>query len=144
MKHFISLSLVIALLSACNTNHNENNSKTESFDEIQSFGSYGIDWALIIKDEKKGFIDRDGLIIVDPVYDQIGPFGPYGINWALVEKNGKQGFIDSTGKEIIPPKYDSFGAFGAVNNDWARVELDDKFGFIDRSGKIIVEIQNPI
>ncbi|WP_316851513.1 WG repeat-containing protein [Pedobacter agri] len=54
------------------------------------------------KDNKYGYINQKGSVIISNDYDFANPF----INkLAYVELNGKSGFINTKGKEIIPIKY---------------------------------------
>lgn len=83
------------------------NSQTIRYDHIGEFGAYGKAWAMVQKDNKFGFIDMKGKVIVPIEYDHIGEFGVQGKPWALVQKNNKFGLIDMKGEVIIPIEYDS-------------------------------------
>ncbi|SFU18861.1 WG containing repeat-containing protein, partial [Algoriphagus locisalis] len=50
-----------------------------AYDNVGSFGSHGIGWALVQKDQKVGFINTKGEEIVPIKYDNIGNFGSHGI-----------------------------------------------------------------
>lgn len=87
----------------------------------------------ITKDNKLGFANLDGKIIVEEKYDAAYPFseglaafckgcttqkmGEYSM-W----KNGKWGFIDKTGKEVIAPQFDK------VNNGFTDGKIKVKVG----------------
>ena len=85
---------------------NSSYSQEFEYDNIGKFGSHGIAWALVQKDNKFGFIDAQGKLIVPVEYDNIGKFGSHGIAWALVQKGEKFGFIDAQGKLVVPVEYD--------------------------------------
>ncbi len=85
--------------------------------------------------EKEGFIDLNGLTVIDPVYDYAGPFRE---GLASVERNGKYGFIDRFGKAVIGFKYDDAGNF---SEGLAKIVVNGKVGYIDRMGQIAIEPQ---
>lgn len=55
------------------------------------------------KEDKWGFIDRDGKIIVDYIYDRVTEFNEYG--FAGIKKGDKWGIIGEDGKVIEAPVY---------------------------------------
>jgi len=83
------------------------NSQTDKYDKVGSYGSKGVSWALVQKENKYGFIDRSGKEVVPVNYDNIASFGSKGISWSLVRKGNKYGYIDSYGNVVIPVKYDN-------------------------------------
>jgi len=67
---------------------------------------------LVEADGMKGFLDKEGNIIVPVKYVEIEKFDKVRKNWALVkDRREKLGFIDKTGKEVIPVVYDNIEAF---------------------------------
>ncbi len=86
--------------------------------------------------EKYGFIDKTGKIVVTPEYDGAENFSD---GLAKVRKGGwetgKYGLIDKTGKIVVPLEYDNIGSF---SDGLARVEKNGKYGFIDKTGKVVV------
>lgn len=56
------------------------------------------------KDDKWGFIDRDGKVVVDYQYDKVTEFNEYG--YAGIKVNDKWGVIDSSGKVVQEPIYE--------------------------------------
>ena len=56
-----------------------------------------------MENNKWGFSDKNGNMIVDAKYDKVTEFNEYG--FAAVQKDGKWGSIDKSGKEIIEPTY---------------------------------------
>lgn len=54
-------------------------------------------------EDKWGFIDSDGNLIVDYKYDKVTELNKY--NFAGIKLNGKWGVIDSNGKVLVEPTY---------------------------------------
>jgi hypothetical protein len=110
----------------------------------------------IYKNDKYGFIDSTGKIIVAPVYDEALPFSQ---GLAAVRFGNKWGFIDKTGKEVIPLKYQAASSFtkeglAMVGNEpvvsdpsLSDVEMEYEsdneiyYGYIDKTGKWIIKPQ---
>lgn len=55
------------------------------------------------KDDKYGYVNRNGQVIVDYIYDDAKEQNEFG--YASVKKNGMWGCIDSKGKQVITPSY---------------------------------------
>ena len=56
------------------------------------------------KNEKYGFVDKNGIVVIDYIYDDATEQNEKG--YVAVKKDGKWGCIDSTGKTIVEPKYE--------------------------------------
>lgn len=56
------------------------------------------------KDNKYGYVNKDGNLVVDYTYEDAGEFNAYG--FAPVKQDGKWGAIDLTGAVVIRPTYD--------------------------------------
>ena len=80
--------------------------------------------ALITKDEKYGYINEKGEIVVPCIYDSVDEFGG-GLN--KVVRNGKTGYINENGVEVVPCIYDYI--YGFSLDGIAKVEKDGKYGF---------------
>jgi WG containing repeat len=121
--------------------------------------------------DKWGFIDNKGILVIQPKYQQVDLFGTNGLSRVVL--NDKWGVIDKTGKEIILPNYDlvyyfsngllmfsNKGKSGFLNitgkeivqakydqvdpdfvNGLTWVKLNNKYGFIDTLGKEIVPLK---
>ncbi len=110
--------------------------------------------------EKYGFKDAKGNIVVQPKYDDVDGFfedmaavNVGGTSYALPHggsyvRGGKWGFIDKTGKETIKPQYDNVYGFsegmasvnvGAKLNSTTMAMTGGKWGFIDKTGRVVVE-----
>ena len=64
--------------------------------QISDFHNYR---AIVKKDNKYGFINTKGLIIVPIIYDKVYPFMQNG--YAVVVKNKLYGVVDANGIEVI-------------------------------------------
>jgi len=89
---------------------------------------------LFKKNEKFGYMDQSGHVVVSPQYKLASDF----INGRAAVFNGKWGFIDTTGELVIQDKYDEVGFF---TSDLAPVKMEGKFGYIDKIGNVVVPLQ---
>lgn len=55
------------------------------------------------KNGKYGYVNKDGVVVVDYIYDDAREQNEFG--YASVKKNGMWGCIDSKGKQVITPSY---------------------------------------
>ena len=55
------------------------------------------------QNNKYGFVDKYGNVVVDYIYDDAREQNEFG--YASVKKNGMWGCIDSKGKQVITPSY---------------------------------------
>ena len=55
------------------------------------------------KDGKYGYVNKDGIVVVDYIYDDATEQNEFG--YSSVKQNGMWGSIDSTGKVVIAPSY---------------------------------------
>ncbi len=127
-------------------------------------------WFMVEKNNKWGYADATGELVVEPRYERACGFHE---NLAAVQRNGRWGYINMRGEEVIAPTYENAayfknglaiaeyaGKWGWINAkgevvvqftyDWvmdfrndgrAAVRLDNKWGWIDRDGKVIIPIQ---
>jgi hypothetical protein len=99
--------------------------------QLASGGNY----AIVVKDRKRGYIDDRGNAFIPFIYEDASVFS---YNLARVMMNGKNGFINANGETLIPFIYDFAGDF---NNGLARVQKDNRWGFIDVRGNAVIPIQ---
>lgn len=129
--------------------------------------------ALVKKDGKWGYIDKNGHVKIPLIYDSANNF--MGEKIAKVKKDNLWGYINTEGKEVIPVDYyfcgeisngiiavGKGGKYGFIDRNGnkvcdliydrvepfssegtAKVVLDRKFGYINTSGVVIVPIENP-
>ena len=70
------------------------------WDNLTGFGDDGVGYAR--KDFLVGLINREGVVLAEPVYTHISGFTN---GRAVVTKNFMKGIIDISGKIIVEPKY---------------------------------------
>ena len=80
------------------------------------------------KDNKCGFIDRNGKIVIPFEYEDAGNFSE---GFAPVKKDGKWGYISRSGELKIPFEFDEASDF---SEEYAVVSQNGKAGFIDKNG----------
>jgi len=113
----------------------ESNEKSEedSTDCIDEFEN-GI--ARIITNEKWGFINVEGDVVINPDYEYCTSFED---NIARIEKNDLVGYIDSKGKILITPQYIKGSNF-FENYAIVQLENSDRITFIDKTGKPMTDL----
>ncbi len=90
---------------------------------------------IVTDDEKYGFMDTSGKIVVEPIYEDANNFSD---GLAYVCKDEKFGFIDKTGQLVIPLIYDNACNF---SEGLAQVCIDGNWGYINKSGDVVIPIQ---
>lgn len=157
----------------------EEESKTElkedyekQINDYEIINEYYNKLALVMKDNKWGYIDQYGEEVIPLQYDVANNFTN---SFAKVKKDGKWGYINTDGEIIIPIEYyycsEPYNGFVAVGNGGqygfvsikgekicdlmydkvepfnekgiAKVVLDKKYGYIDENGNIVVDILTP-
>lgn len=87
----------------------------EEYSEVRPFKD---GMAAVKKNEKWGFINKQGIVSVPIVYDNVCDFSE---GLAAVEQNGKCGFVDKSGRVVIPTKYEPVSADIKFQNGYAEV-----------------------
>lgn len=101
--------------------------------QLGDVSSFSEGRAAIFENEKFGYIDKTGELVIPAKYELAFPFAN---GLARVKFDGKFGYIDRSGKFVIEPKYREAADF---SEDAAAVSLQkDKWGFIDTKGNVIV------
>ncbi len=104
---------------------NQKIAKSSQFDEVWPFKE-GL--AIVAKDNKKGFIDEQGKIVIPIQFEDVGSFNN---GRAIFRQGDKWGFIDTKGTIVVPAQYDfvlpfvgnlaqiqsSYGYLGLINFD---------------------------
>lgn len=103
-----------------------------------------------------GFIDKDGKMVIPPIYYKAGEFREgiaavqeveiyreraYGDYYRTNTRSGKWGFIDKSGKTVIPFRYETvegYISYPYFLEGLALVRYNGKYGFIDKSGNEII------
>lgn len=91
----------------------------------------------IKKNGKVELIDKDGKVIMPPVFDDYIGFSK---DIAAVKLKDKWGFINKQGKFVIPPEYIKVSGF---SDGYARVGMGNYWGYIDHAGKIMIKFNGP-
>ena len=95
---------------------------------IRRFWCFNESLAAVRVDEKWGFIDKTGHLLIPLQYDYAWNFKE---DVAAVKQNGKWGFIDKAGQEFLPFLYDEADSF---SKGFAEVKMDTLWGVIDKTG----------
>jgi hypothetical protein len=105
-----------------------------SFREIQNFGPNLLAGARDQKD-RYGFINREGVWAVPPVFTRVEPFAANGLAPAIRAGEDLWGYIDASGEFAIPPAYEQAFPF---DGDRAKVRSDDGlYGLINSKGQAV-------
>lgn len=102
--------------------------------------SYQNDHAAVMVDDKYGFADAKGNIVIKPEYDFVTAFDKI----IAVKKGKVWSFIDSTGKPIKAPAVDGVVHSGRgvwLSDGLGPVVKGDKVGFLDASGQFALQPQ---
>ncbi len=86
-------------------------------------------------DNKLGFIDKTGRIIIEPTYLGVENFWDSGLALAYTKPMIPDGYIDKTGTLVIKNEYDHLYDF---TEGMAMVMLDGKYGFINTKGELAI------
>lgn len=89
--------------------------------------------AKVTLNNKAGFINRAGQLVIKPRFDDAGRFSE---GLAPVEIDGRWGYINKEGKVVIPLKFD--WALGFYEGR-ALIMMKDKWGYVDAKGEVVVE-----
>lgn len=103
----------------------------------------------VLMDEKYGFINDAGKVLLNPEYDEIGIFSD---GLAYIKKADKYGYINDQIDVVIPCKYNAIGAYNKQGYVWACEGAGfekgsttkfsgGKYGIFDREGKELVPVK---
>ncbi|MDD5358838.1 MAG: WG repeat-containing protein [Sulfurovaceae bacterium] len=87
------------------------------------------------KNEKWGYIDASGKVIIKPKFDEVEHFDKYGM--ALVKHGNGWRYINKTGDFAIKESFES--AVDFYNDELAPVKKNNLWGYINRQGEMIIE-----
>jgi len=80
---------------------------------------------------KSGFIDREGRMVIRPLFDEVGFFSE-GLAAARLQRFW--GYIDTAGRWVIQPRFDAAGCFG---QGLALINEQGHFGYVDAKGNLL-------
>lgn len=86
-------------------------------------------------DNRYGFINQKGEVIIAPIYHNVDAFAE---GLAPVRLNGTYGYIDRNGLDVIPSIYDYAEGF---SEGYAKVFQDGKLFFINKKGERVWDIE---
>jgi hypothetical protein len=103
-----------------------------------SYFSEGLAWVFI--DNKRGYIDTSGELVIPAIYDANGRRGyaHFKNGTVIVSKEGVFGMIDKTGKDVIPFEYQRLKL---QKNGLILAQNDNKYGFINKRGKTVIDFK---
>jgi len=99
------------------------------FDELTSFSE---DLGGIMFENKWGFCDKKGNIVIDFQFDEIKEFSE---GLCAVSVNQKWGFIDKNGEIVLPTEFERVHSF---SEGLAPAWLDEGYGYIDHFGDFVI------
>ncbi|WP_128543801.1 WG repeat-containing protein [Larkinella soli] len=94
--------------------------------------------AAVARNEKWGFIDREGKEVIPLQYEDAASFSE---GLACVKLGGKNGFIDKAGKMVIAPQFSRSCTASVFSEGLASVYTtydDGPSGYIDHSGRFVI------
>lgn len=91
-----------------------------------------------LRDEKYGYINRTGKVIIQPKFIEAKRFYENRAAVIMKDKKGdeKWGIIDNKGNALVEPVYDKIENY---SDGVARVWLDGKYGYVDTEGKLVIK-----
>ncbi|MFI3287403.1 MAG: WG repeat-containing protein [Rikenellaceae bacterium] len=87
------------------------------------------------EEEKWGYKDSNGYIVIEAIYDSVTPFHEMR---AVVSLNQKYGLINIYGQRIIALDYDDLSY---DNSCFCVAEIEGKHGVINRAGEVIIPLE---
>jgi hypothetical protein len=107
----------------------------DSFDNDE-FSYFSNKRALVHYDDRYGFIDTEGNVIVQNIYQEALPFSE---NLAAVKVSDRWGFINTSGDMEITPQFVSVGSFN--DNRAAVRKSSNLYGFINSKAEMVISEQ---
>lgn len=89
--------------------------------------------AIIQINERYGFIDKKGNMIITPKFNDLYGRGGFPMP---VKIDGQWGLIDKTGKFILEPKFEKICGF---YESLASVKTNNEWYYIDKTGKVVIK-----
>ncbi len=92
------------------------------------------DLFIITVNGKQGFMNKDGKVIIEPIFESVGDFAD---GLAPAKIRDKYGFIDKSGQIVIKPNFDEVR--WAFYEGLSSVRIGEKWGYVNKSGKFVIE-----
>lgn len=128
---YLSLILILTLFAGHASADNRNNFKWIKEIRYEQIRPYSDGLSAFKQNDKWGYIDLAGKVIISPVYDDCQDFSN-GVAAVLI--SGKWGYIDATGKVLITPSFDECRPF---KNNVASAKKSGKWGVINKNGNSV-------
>ena len=90
-------------------------------------------YAVVRKNGRCGFINKNGYEVIPCIYDDVGDFHE---GLAYVNKNGKWGYIDKNNKPVVQLIYESASSF---YQGLALVKKNNRYGYINHAGREVIQ-----
>jgi len=108
--------------------------------ESLEFNDFSEGLAAVSKNDKYGFIDTKGKVVIEPKYDWASSFSN---GLAIVSVEGLYGAIDTQGKTVIPFEYQALADFHDGFATAARPPKDlenyeSKYGLINKQNEVVI------
>lgn len=101
-------------------------------------GDFAEGLASVLLNDKVGFIDTTGKVVIKPKFELASIFMPsYEDGLAAVGKNGKVGLINKKGEWVIQAIFDDIET--PFYDGMARAVVDEKYGIINEQGVWVIE-----
>ncbi|RZL45023.1 MAG: WG repeat-containing protein, partial [Pedobacter sp.] len=104
------------------------------YDDFYEFDYY-TNLAVVVKNNKYGFLNKQGAAIIPLIFDDAFDFETY--LTTIVKVGEKYGLIDLKGKVVLQPIYEELNAIG--NNELYSAKLANKYGVISSIGKVKID-----
>lgn len=92
---------------------------------------YAQELAKVRDNDKYGYIDKSGAMVISPQFDKAGAFSE---GYAPALQGKKWGYINTSGEWVIQPTYDKAKAF---HSGYTLVLKDDQWNYIDASETVL-------
>ena len=96
-------------------------------------------FAFLDENDKWGFIDKDGAVVIAPQYASAALNFSEGLAYVKTDTT-LYGYINTEGDYVIAPKFTSVSNF---NGGIAKVWINKDYGFIDKEGNYIIDLLAP-
>ncbi len=109
------------------------------FEDVRPFNQ-GL--AVIVKDDKCGFIDKTGTVVIEPLYEDFAvedmaySYRVFTDGYAAMKLDGRWGVIDKTGKQVVPFIHKDT-AYLLFREGLAPVD----YGYVDTTGEKVIQIK---
>ena len=89
------------------------------------------------EDYKRGLLDKNGNVLLEPKYDYMYPFS---CGLSVVEKDSKYGYINTKGQEVFSVENYDCTDF-AENMAWIKKDENSKYQLINKSGNVLLTLE---